>query len=306
MRPDGKQDLYCTVGACQGTCTREFPNELWLRHADFDDGYVNVSRAWGVADVHGRGRDIVTLDVNKDGLPDLALANEGSSTFFSSNLLYINRGGRLEDVLTAPFRKVLGSDCVATFKKRDGYPNLFFCADPRKTGGAGTLTYRNNEGTFQDATANTAYRGLKALDIEFSDLNGDLRPDLIIVTFTKISVWLNVNDTFPQESFSYPLVEGRDVVACNMDNDPAQRPDLYVVQGKSASMTTQHEDVVLLNNGTGKAFTQFTAIPQTNIGHGDKATCIPNWRGTAYPAILVTNGKWTTPGPNQFIVFSAR
>lgn len=67
----------------------------------------------------------------------------------------------------------------------------------------------------------------------------------------------------------------------------------------------QEPDIVLLNDGSGRRFTTFTAFPQVTEGNGDDATCFPNWRSTGFAAILVTNGRWLSPGPNQFLVFSA-
>lgn len=302
--PDGRQDLFCVVGACQGSCTRSFPNELWIRQPD--GSFVDVARAWGVGDEHGRGRAASVVDVNRDGLPDLAIANLASASFFSPNRLFLNRGGRFEEVVDTPVRRLTGSECMASFLRQDGYPDLVFCAKPAANKGSGLVSYRNNRGRYQEITASTPYRGLAAQDVRFADVNGDARPDLLVVTFSELSVWLNVNDSFPQKSFGYPLRQGRGVAACNIDNDARRSTDLYVVDGKARGEQVQNKDVVLLNDGTGKRFTPFTAMPQATQGDGDKAVCIPNWRGSSYPAILVTNGKWITPGPNQFLVFADR
>jgi hypothetical protein len=61
---------------------------------------------------------------------------------------------------------------------------------------------------------------------------------------------------------------------------------------------------MLINDGDGASF-HATPIPRVSEGEGDIATAIPSWRGTGRAAFLVTNGKWTTPGPFQLIVFSA-
>ena len=50
-----------------------------------------------------------------------------------------------------------------------------FCASAR------TFTYRNNNGTFVDATAASSYKGELSRDIEIVDFNGDGRKDLLIV-----------------------------------------------------------------------------------------------------------------------------
>ena len=77
-------------------------------------------------------------------------------------------------------------------------------------------------------------------------------------------------------------------------------PDVYVVQGENKL----YPDIMLINDGDGASF-HATPIPQVSEGEGDIATAIPSWRGTGRAAFLVTNGKWTTPGPSQLIVFPA-
>ena len=65
-RPDGRPDVYCVTGACEGKCTAAWPNHLFLqtpRHT-----FVEQGVAWGVADIHGRGRVPLVLDLNRDGL----------------------------------------------------------------------------------------------------------------------------------------------------------------------------------------------------------------------------------------------
>ena len=63
-------------------------------------------------------------------------------------------------------------------------------------------------------------------------------------------------------------------------------------------------DFMLLNDGKGVAYRSI-ALPQVLVGDGDVATAIPNWGGTGRAAFLVSNGKWSVPGPYQLIVFSA-
>ena len=46
-------------------------------------------------------------------------------------------------------------------------------------------------------------------------------------------------------------------------------------------------------------------LPQILVGDGDVVTAITNWGGSGRAAFLVSNGKWTVPGPYQLLVFSA-
>lgn len=141
-----------------------------------------------MAAVHDRGRRATVLDANKDGLSDLAVSSLGSTLYFSPNRLFLNRGGRFEEVVNTPLRREAGSECVASFKRQDGNPDLFFGTKPQQAGDPGVLTYRNNGGIYREITSSTPYRQLKPQHVEFADLNGDRRPDLVIVTFTKLSI----------------------------------------------------------------------------------------------------------------------
>ena len=52
--PDGRPDVYCVTGACEGKCTAAWPNHLFLQTPEHS--FVEEGVAWGVADIHGRGR----------------------------------------------------------------------------------------------------------------------------------------------------------------------------------------------------------------------------------------------------------
>ena len=63
-------------------------NRLYLNRGDLR--FQEVSEAYGVSDKSGRTLDVSWQDVNRDGLPDLLLANASGS---GSNLLYLNMAG---------------------------------------------------------------------------------------------------------------------------------------------------------------------------------------------------------------------
>jgi hypothetical protein len=287
--PDGRLDFYCVLGACEGTCRAKYPNELYLQTAART--FVKAPDTWGATDPHGRGRDPAVLDFDRDGLPDLAVANEIPSIIGSPNRLFRNLGGRFQEVVDPAITREIGSVCVfAGDFDGDGWTDLLFCRH------GGTLTLRNVGGRFQDVTASTAYKSAKPFDIELADVSRDGRPDLLLVEQKRLMVWLNVGGSFPKMSFSFPLAQGRDVAVGDVNLDGA--PDLYVVQGNNVGVA----DVMLLNKGSGASY-RTTSIPQVKVGNGDVATAIPNWRGTGRAAFLVTNGRWGVRGPVQLITF---
>ena len=102
--PDGRIDIYAGIGACQGTCSAEFPNELWLQQpngkylpagqdqllgpvpeGNKKNAGSEAARAFGIADVHGRGREPIAFDVNKDGKVDIFLGNDQGVNYPSPN-----------------------------------------------------------------------------------------------------------------------------------------------------------------------------------------------------------------------------
>ena len=83
--PDGRLDVYCVTG-----------NHLFLQTPTHT--FVDEGGAWGVADIHGRGRVPLVLDLNRDGRPDLAVVNQAPSVVRSPNRLFRNMGGRFVEV----------------------------------------------------------------------------------------------------------------------------------------------------------------------------------------------------------------
>ncbi|MEK0084218.1 FG-GAP repeat domain-containing protein [Benzoatithermus flavus] len=290
--PDGLIDLYCVVGACQGTCKTNYPNELYLQTPDHR--FVKVPDAWGAADPHGRGREAAVLDFDRDGLPDIVVANEVPSIFPTPNRLYRNLGGRFQEVVDPAVTRELGSVCVEPGDiDGDGWTDLLFCSK------SGVVTLKNVRGRFQDTSASTPYRKTSAIQLELADVDGDGRLDLLQVAQTLFTIRLNANGAFPKASFTWPLQQGRDVAVGDVDLDGVL--DIYLVQGQNE----RYGDVMLLGNGGGKSF-RTTPIPQARVGEGDVATAVSNWNGTGRTAFLVTNGRWGEPGPVQLVTFSNR
>src|SRR5262249_28958258 len=80
---DGRLDLFCTIGADQGTGLGV--NELWRQQPD--GTFVSVPN-FGAEDPYGRGRIPVFLDLNHDGWPDLYVTND--STLRDDGQLNVN------------------------------------------------------------------------------------------------------------------------------------------------------------------------------------------------------------------------
>lgn len=148
---DGDLDLYISRGNGQ-------PDSL-LRN-DGPRGFVDIAEAAGVADPGGRGRTATWMDVDKDGLLDLFVANHATS-----NRLYRNRGdGTFADMTAHAGLAGSHSDRKATVwadYNHDGRMDVFITEtrDPRDRNFDPPLNrlYRNDGGfRFTDVTAAAA------------------------------------------------------------------------------------------------------------------------------------------------------
>ena len=296
--PDGRPDIYCVEGACGGgqSCAKENDLVFKLPSGGFS---ANLSHARRVADIRGRGRDAVADDFNGDGRMDIAVANTSPSFHPTPNRLFLNSAsGVFRDVTGSPVNAENRSECVAAGDLTgDGRPELVFCAFTR------TVTYRNSNGTFVDATAASSYRDAGSRDIEIVDFNRDGRKDLLIVQATQLRIWLNAPGGLPSSPSYVRAISGsgRDVAIGDVNLDG--KPDVYLCTGRIGGRDNQEPDLMLLNDGTGRGFRSIP-IPQVTAGDGDKATPIPNWRGSGRAAFLVTNSIFSSRGPTQLIVFS--
>ncbi len=168
---------YCGPSAYPAYPDRLLRNEGQGRFSD-------VTGAMGIGAVAFPGLGVVTADFNRDGWPDLYVANDGTE-----NLLWLNREGkRFEDVALAVGAAVDGSGSaeasmgvVADDLNGDGNLDIFLT---HLTGETNTLYLDDGAGLYRDGT-NAA--GLGAPSLPFTsfgvaaiDYDGDGLQDLAI------------------------------------------------------------------------------------------------------------------------------
>ena len=317
--PDGRPDIYTTIGACRGTCDSPFPNELWLQRPDGryvppeEDARVDeksrpnsgdaAAYAFGIADEHGRGREPLAFDVNNDGLMDLFVGNDEGVLFDSRNRLYVNNGNGTFAEQPLPGGRGLtevGSVCSAAADyDGNGWTDLLNCAD---TDYGRLQLYANQGGTLKDVADEVGIGGVfDGKDAEFADMNEDGRLDLVVVRFSWIEVRLNRLGSFATVDYQRRITGGSGLALGDADGDGHTDVLAVTIDNEAGGGA----DVLLRNMGradeAGGWVMEEIAIPQTRKGNGDVATTLPSYNGTNRGAFVVNNGKWTDAGPWQFL-----
>lgn len=280
---DGLVDLFCTKGACHGTCHRPYDKELWVQLPA--GGFVDLARAAGITHPHARGRDAAALTLG-DGRVVLAMANERSTAYPAESVdrAYVVVRGRFSEL---PLYNAAGtgpgntaSTCVVAVPRGANLPDLLFCHED------GVHAYRHDGGKYR---LSTAYGTFRARDLLVADVDGNDRPDLLAVT--KNVLQLRRDDGTVKTLAK--LGDGHGLARGDMDCDG--KPDILVVQSKGAG----NRHILLQNTGDGLIYRPLP-FPHPSTGSGDQATYIADWNGIGEPAMLVTHGR-QMQGPTMFV-----
>lgn len=290
---DGLDDVYCSVGGGRGY--KRKPNELWVQQGD--GSFVDRAGVFRVRDLDGRGRDVAFLDVNNDGLVDLFVGNDFPryDGFKSKNRLFINVGGthfRGARSFGLDKGRVGGQTVEAVDYDRDGWTDLLVCGDRR------LFLYRNLRGTrFRDVSRG-ARVNMRCETAALADMNGDRKPDLVVVKEKRLIVKRQRRGRFGQLTYRRSLKRGGDLAVGFVDRD--RRPDLYVLQfGEVGSK--DRLDLMLLNRRGGRSFKN-VPIPQTRRGKGESVQPIDHDQN-GRTDFVVLNGSHKAKGPVRLVAF---
>jgi hypothetical protein len=170
---DGDLDLF--VGGSFG-----HPSMLWLndgqgRFQDATNTHLPFTN-WSTMDV-------VQVDVNGDGWPDIACANGGYGVAPERELIYLNDGTGRFQVQFLPGGLTASASITTDDFDGDGWPDLFVgdMSTISKPGNPQKLYMNQGGNGFLDSThLLPPIRNGAVLDVLTTDIDGDGRPDLVI------------------------------------------------------------------------------------------------------------------------------
>jgi hypothetical protein len=186
---------------------------------------------------------IVVGDFNRDGKPDLAVANQ-----FSNNvsILLGNGSGGFTPATTSPVRAGSGPYFVAVSDfNRDGNPDL---AVANHHSNNVSILLGNRDGSFKPATASPVSVGVDPRALAVGDVNLDGKPDLVVANYFSNNVTIllgNGSGGFSPATIAPASVGTSPCFVVVNDFNLDNKPDLVVVNFRSNDLT------VLLGDGSG-------------------------------------------------------
>jgi hypothetical protein len=287
---DGKEDIFCSVGADRGSAVKS--NALFIQQSG--QTFVNDAYQWNVSDPWGRGRYGAALDANNDGFPDIFYGTESlrPDGMPSMDRFYINSGhGSFVDDPAMGLDLEIGSLCAHTVDyNSDGWPDLLVCGEE-----GGLHLFENEQGHGFKDVSSILGAPVNAVDAAMVDVNHDSRPDLITLTRNQLAERLqNANGTFGAPKTLLTLKGGVSLAVGDVNGD--NNPDIYVVGGTVAGQNAP--DFLLLGNAKG-GFASMK-IPEATTGGGTRAYPI-DYTKDGLSSFLVLNGQVPSKGPLQLL-----
>jgi hypothetical protein len=198
----------CRIGSVRDYChPQNFPAVSNVLYKNTGRGaFVDVSERTGVARFAGKALGVAVADFNRDGWPDLYIANDSVPAF-----LLLNRQGRFDDVglesaasVNANGATFAGMGVDAADVNNDGWPDVFVTALPLE----GFPLFRNNrDNTFDDVAESAGVRRatlpLSGWGVKLFDYDNDGWKDVFVANGHVMS---NIEQSMRTLSYAQPLL----------------------------------------------------------------------------------------------------
>lgn len=296
VNQDGREDIYCTVGARRGA--GQGNNNLFVQQED--GSFLDRAESYGVQDPFGRGRWAVFLNANGDVYPDLFVTNTPgrSDGETSASHLYINEAGkRLRSAEEYGVDNLKASRClIAEDINSDGFDDLLIC-------GGQLALYLNSHGKRYVKASEKIVTKSHWPRAVFSDMNNDDVVDLLVLNKNTLQIILQQEGKFERILFETTFIDGMDLTVGDVEGDGDN--DIYIVQAGCDDNRTdaqgnfpERPDFLLINKGAGIFHKVFT--PQVQKGCG-RAVLPVDYNNDGDTEFLVLNGSGKSKGHVQFI-----
>ncbi|PYN65285.1 MAG: VCBS repeat-containing protein [Candidatus Rokuibacteriota bacterium] len=219
-------------------------------------------------------------DFNRDGVPDLAVADSGSGTV---SVLLGNDDGTFQTALAFPAGNGPESVAVGDFNG-DGELDL---AVTNPGSATVSVLLGNGDGTFQAPL--TFGAGSGASSVALGDLNADGKLDLVVANrgFSTVSVLLGNGDGTFQAPLTLSVSRAQAVAVGDFNRDGV--PDLAVANRNSGDIGRDTVSV-LLGNGDGT----FQAPAFFAVGGGAASVVVDDFNGDGVPDLALASPGYTT------------
>lgn len=196
---------YCNPNNYHGQKTR-------LYHNNHDGTFTDVSDKSGVGSPESKGMGVVLADLNGDGWPDIAIANDTWPNFLFQN----NHNGTFTDIAlvsglsaSADGRYEAGMGIDVADVDGDGLPDIYITHLDFELN---RLYHNNGDGTFTDVTYSSGIGNkamlLSGVAAKFIDYDNDGWPDIVQSNGSMLD---NINLYHSQVSYREPMLMFRNL-----------------------------------------------------------------------------------------------